>query len=206
MIQNSNMFAAAVIGWIGQGSCHGFMSGSGISGMSISTPLNTSRMWSIELRDCSFWVISITWALRMLFSDSSWLYCPASRSACVAIRAFSSLSFAPWFIRSSRCCCFLIRDRLADSRFESILFLFLSSIRRSPSDPDDWLASGEGIIVPKLSRFRAFASWVGSKLKSFIKFGGSSGGGNQFMRRHRTSRGIQPRRSGESRRGGPGSS
>lgn len=42
--QYGNMSEEAVIACDGQGSCHGFRNGSGISGMSMATPLNSSTM------------------------------------------------------------------------------------------------------------------------------------------------------------------
>lgn len=137
-----------MIGWAGQGSSHGLRSGSGISGMSIAIPLTSWKIRSIEFRDCSLSVNSITWALTTEFSDSSSRYCWVIKLTCMAICSFSFLSRAAWLVKSPRCCCFLIRDLLADSLFESILFRFLSSItsRGSPSDPEDW-PTGDGDIL-----------------------------------------------------------
>ena len=54
------------------------------------------------------------------------------------IWALSFRNRATCAINSSRCCCFRIRDRLADSRFDCILFRFLWSIRtcKSSSEPE----------------------------------------------------------------------
>jgi len=69
-----------------------------------------------------------------------------SEFACFSISWSTSLVFFIWLLlcvkftcelRSSRCCCFRCLDRFADSRFDSILLLRMSSIRctMSPSDP-----------------------------------------------------------------------
>lgn len=149
-LQHSNAFADAMIGWAGQGSCHGLRIGSGISGISISIaiPLISSTRWRTEFSDRSLSVSSITWVFRTVFSESSLAYCSVNRLTCIKNWLFSSFSRATWLSKSSKCCCFLIRDLLADSRFESILLRFLSSIIgcASSSEPEVWGAGTDDTL------------------------------------------------------------
>ncbi|CBI36949.3 unnamed protein product, partial [Vitis vinifera] len=67
-------------------------------------------------------------SFKTLLSDAILIYSSVVLSILSAICPFSFCSCAALLNRSSKCCCFLIRDRFADSRFDCILFLFLSSI------------------------------------------------------------------------------
>lgn len=142
------MSAFAIIGCAAEGSCHGFKRGSGIFGVSMVIPLTPSKKWSTEFTERSLSVNSLTWALRMAFSASTFVCFCVTRLICIAILPFWFLSSASWFMRSSKCCCFLILDLLADSLFESILFLFLSSIIScgSPSKLEAWRTGKEDIL------------------------------------------------------------
>lgn len=137
MDQRRNIFEVAIIGCVGWGICHGLRRGSGISGISTDKPPTSSAISRIEFKKRNRSVSSMVWALRMLFADSV-----SAHASSLAFMFSTSFLFAPCnlltsSVKSSSCFCFLIRDRRADSRFDSILFRFLSSICGSPaSDPE----------------------------------------------------------------------
>lgn len=99
----------------------------------------------IPLRDSNLWLSSTTWALKIEFSASTFIKCWLVMFMLVRIWLLSLLSCVTCPIRSSKCFCFLILDRLADSRLDCILFLFLWSIKtcKSPSDPEFWVGVEE---------------------------------------------------------------
>lgn len=126
--QYSNMSAEAGMGWIGQGSCQGSSKVSGISGISNASPLTSEAIWITEFSDRRRSVNSEAWALSTLFSEANLRYSWEAPSIISLIFLFSCWILFSCAISSSKCCCFLIRDLRADSRFESLRFLFLSSI------------------------------------------------------------------------------
>lgn len=106
--------------------------------------------------NCSWiWRASKSWCISLIFwrsicdSDlsrsfsvrTSWLWCATQRNP-FNMSWFSILSRFTRFLRLSRCFCFLIRDRRADSRFDTIRLRFRSSITGR------WLRTESG-----LSRF-----------------------------------------------------
>lgn len=113
--------------------------------------------------------------LSRSFSLLIWkIYCALNRNRFAHSR-FCVFSRFTWFLKFSRCLCFLILDRLADSRFEIIRFLFRSSIvdpiwfsSSEPGEPDSkpaefWLGlSGVEFILAEFW----FRSWSWSKLGS----------------------------------------
>lgn len=138
-IQHWNMLAGAATVCIGYGSCHGSSKASGISGMSTAYPTTSSAIWSTEFRERSLSVNSESWALMTLFSIAIPMYTSATLLIFSSMSLFSFCSWVTWLIRLSTCCCFLIRDLLADSLLDIILFLFLSSTPAYlgfPSDPE----------------------------------------------------------------------
>nr|QEO19171.1 putative bZIP transcription factor 53-like isoform X1 [Cymbidium ensifolium] len=124
----------------GQGTCHGLRSGSEIS---ITIPFLTPKNPSNEFMDRSLSVSSVTWTLVTLFSASTLAYHSLLNFTCSEIWLFSSWSLHTSFTRSFKCFCFLIRDLLADSRFERIRFRFLSSISSRLSSSVDIYQIGE---------------------------------------------------------------
>ncbi|EYU44519.1 hypothetical protein MIMGU_mgv1a016758mg [Erythranthe guttata] len=65
--------------------------------------------------------------MRYSFSDRTiWDWCTTNRSRFISSR-FPALSRFAWFLKFSVCFCFLILDRRADSRFDSMRLRFLSS-------------------------------------------------------------------------------
>lgn len=150
--------ADAMIGCIGKVSCHGFRRGSGISGISTESPLTSSAISRIEFRKRNRSNNSIARALRIPLADSISLY-----ASSFSFMLWTSWLFAPCnrlisLVRSSSSFCFFIRDRLADSRLDSILFLFRSSIMSDlgspPSDPElagRWLEAISLIIRGSLN-------------------------------------------------------
>lgn len=121
-------------------SCHGCRTESrdpdtSINGFSIRFPEKFFSNLSIALKllardlaESNSLVSSAFRASNALFSDTVASHSFWYRSILLLI---SSLCFSKSvfrLIRSSKCCCFLILDRLADSLFEIILFLFFSSI------------------------------------------------------------------------------
>ncbi|CAL9179568.1 unnamed protein product [Musa hybrid cultivar] len=196
--------AAAMTGKAGPGGCHGLRSGSGISGTSMATPLSSSTRRSTELRDRNRSVSSATRTLSMSFSVSSRSWCWVSSSTCITIRPFSLPSWATWFVRSSSCRCFLIRDLLADSRFDSFRLCFLSSAvsLASPSDHEPWRLragdippisfdeQGTGFGDDSAAKMRPLSRTERTKIRIW------------FRRRHKTSRGTPRKRIAGSRLGG----
>lgn len=81
------------------------------------------------------WRVSDSFFRSILHSDRSqsfsvrtlWQWYKTIRNRFVSSR-FSTLSRFTWFLRLSMCFCFRIRDRLADSRFDTIRLRFLSSM------------------------------------------------------------------------------
>lgn len=106
--------------------------------------INSFRAWSL-------WFSSDIWALRTEFSDSMFKKRWVTRFMFVRIWLFSALRLFIWTVRSSSSFCFLIRDRLADSRFDSILLRFLTSVcarfSRELIDPEQVPLMGEAICV-----------------------------------------------------------
>ena len=113
-------------------------------------PKPAFRTSMISFRDSSLWLSSPTWALSTEFSASTLKNCCVVMLTLVSICWFSFLSWATWVTRSSKCFCFLMRDRRADSRFDIILFLFLWSItaRKSSSEPEFWSKEEDPEHVP----------------------------------------------------------
>lgn len=138
-LQNCSVWALAIIGCARQGICHGFIRGSGISGVSMAIRFTSAAFRSIEFIDCSLCVSSWICARRTALSDSNSMYCCVTAWICIEIWAFWLLISSSSLISSFKCCCFLILDRLADSLLESIRFRFRSSITgcESPSELED---------------------------------------------------------------------
>uniref|UniRef100_A0A7C9CMG3 Uncharacterized protein n=1 Tax=Opuntia streptacantha TaxID=393608 RepID=A0A7C9CMG3_OPUST len=94
---------------------------------------------------------------------------------------FCVFSRFTWFLRFSRCLCFLILDRLADSRFDIIRFLFRSSImdpiRFSSSEPDSKPA--EFRLGLSETEFDLAECWFGSWSWSRSKLGGFWSGSSE---------------------------
>lgn len=92
---------------------------------------------------------------------TSWLWCVTKRSRFIISR-FPTLSRFTWFLRFSRCFCFRMRDRLADSRFDIIRLRFRSSITEAgwvgSSEPDGWFGSSGQELELVLFLF----GWFGS--------------------------------------------
>ncbi|KAE8723213.1 GTP-binding protein SAR1B [Hibiscus syriacus] len=112
---------------IGMGVCHGCIRGSAISGASTAYPLpSPSSCSSSMFREYNLSVNSISRALNTLLEDSVSTFRGDldlfSELALLFCNALISLT------KSSSRYCFFARDLLADSRFDIILFLFLSSM------------------------------------------------------------------------------
>lgn len=97
--------------------------GASESSFKLKQPINSFKAWSL-------WFSSDIWALRTEFSDSMFKNRCVTRFMFVRIWLFSALRLFIWTVRSPSSFCFLILDRLADSRFDSILFRFLTSVCR----------------------------------------------------------------------------
>lgn len=213
-----------MIGWAGHGICHGRINGSGMSCISISTPLNSCTMRKTEFTDWRRPVSSASWARKTAFSESILRNWSIIMFTCIEMRAFSSLRCATWLTSSSRCCCFLWRDRLADSRFEIILFLFLSSITSSSELEVErllwfeveaiWICQS-GLVWVYFHRWSVEFSLRSSEIWGFYKGRrekkkGKTGNRSYswlarrnrlFMKSHKTSKGIQQRRNEGNRNG-----
>lgn len=72
---------------------------------------------------------------RSLSLSTSWLWCVTKRSWFIMSR-FPTLSRFTWFLKFSKCFCFLMRDRRADSRFDIIRLRFRSSTIGGSSEPE----------------------------------------------------------------------
>ena len=99
-----------------------------------------SSMWiCISSRFLKYWANSICWAFKKLFSDSkTTVFCIKTSYLSLFFRT-STFKEATSLTKFAKSFCFFIRDRLADSRLDSILFLFFSSMvmpRASASDPE----------------------------------------------------------------------
>lgn len=100
---------------------------------------------------------SVTSLLLSVFT--CWRWYITNRSRFPSSR-FSRSSWFTWFLKLSMWLCLRILDRLADSRFDSILFLFLSSV-----------------ISGWISLFRLCFFSPGSKFARAVHCFGSSGSG-----------------------------
>ena len=129
----------AAIGCDERPSCHGCRTISrapetSINGFSIRFPAKFVSNLSIALKSLTQDLADSNSLVSSALRASNALFSPTVASHSFwnisILRLISSLWFSNSllrFIRSSKCCCFLILDRLADSRFEIILFLFFSS-------------------------------------------------------------------------------
>ncbi|RWW16589.1 hypothetical protein GW17_00019514 [Ensete ventricosum] len=104
--------------------------------MTVLRPFKKRR---ISLRDCSLLVSSMVWVRRTELSASTAKHCCVVRVRDDRIWLFSFLSWFTCAVRSSKCFCLRILDRLADSRFDIIRFRFFWSIIttcKSSSEPE----------------------------------------------------------------------
>lgn len=149
--QYCNISAEAMMGWFRYPMFMGLKKELLVAGsMKVVLPKPAFRTSTISFRDSSLWLSSPTWALSTEFSASTLKNCCVVMLTLVSICWFSFLSCATWVTRSSKCFCFLMRDRRADSRFDIILFLFLWSItaRKSSSEPEFWSREDDPEHVP----------------------------------------------------------
>lgn len=100
---------------------------------------------------------SVTSLLLSVFTCWRWYITNRSR---LPSSRFSRSSWFTWFLKLSMWLCLRILDRLADSRFDSILFLFLSSV-----------------ISGLISLFRLWFCSPESGLAMAVNCSGSSGSG-----------------------------
>ncbi|CAL9160228.1 unnamed protein product [Musa hybrid cultivar] len=118
----------------------------------------------ISLRDCSLLVSSMVWVRRTELSASTAKHCCVVRVRDDRIWLFSFLSWFTCAVRSSKCFCLRILDRLADSRFDIIRFRFFWSIIsacRSSSEPEVgsiWLDPEEVPLGEAMEAFCVFYS------------------------------------------------
>lgn len=93
---------------------------------------------------------------------TNWFFCIAKLSRFLICR-FATLSRFTWLLRFSRCFCFRIRDRLADSRFDIMRLCFRSSmsepeleflevLRFGSGEPESW-------VVRTWLRLKLAGSW-----------------------------------------------
>ena len=108
-----------------------------------------SSMWvCISSRFLKYWANSICWAFKRLFSESKTIVFCIKTSYFSVLFRISTFKEATSLTKFAKSFCFFIRDRLADSRLDSILFLFFSSMimpRAFASDPE--LICGRGFDI-----------------------------------------------------------
>lgn len=109
-------------------------------GISTESPLTSSAISSKEFRNLKRSHSSIVWALRIVLLDSISLKASSFSLIFSTNTLFSLLNRLISLVKSSRSFCFFILDLLADSLFDSILFLFLSSITSDLGSSDPELA------------------------------------------------------------------
>lgn len=97
---------------------------------------------------------------RVSFSEATiWVYCKADRSRFISSR-FPNLSRAARFLRFSKCLCFRMRDRRADSRLDCIRRSFLSSM----TEPEVSVLE----LLGRSGSLKLVASWFDSSEPEFV--------------------------------------
>lgn len=131
------MSGDAIIGW---GICQGLKKWSGIWGISTERSPAASAISRIEFKKRKRSASSIVWALMMSLPASISTNASFFAFMLWARAAFSLCNRLASSVRVSSCFCFRMRDLRADSRFDSIRFLFLSFTAGSPPSDDPELA------------------------------------------------------------------